>query len=188
MINIFKDIILYKSIAMELFNIDYYDLENYKITKCGKVWSCLSNRFLAIQQNPDNHYKFIFIRRKKYYIHRLLGYTFIDNPYDKETIDHIDRDVTNNDINNLRWASRREQQANRSNGEPKIWFQPKYNRWCWEKKYMGHKYMKQSKYKQKVIDFKEEIMNIINNLEDERDKPVEKETQLYMNLENEEQH
>ena len=53
---------------------------------------------------------------------------------------------------------------------------------------MGHKYIKQSKTKQKVMDYKEEIMNIINTLEDERDKPIEKETNLYMNLENKEQH
>ena len=98
---------------MELYEIEYFDLPNYRITKCGRVWSCRANRFLSIQKNPDNHYKFIFIKRKKYYIHRLVGYTFIDNPYNKNTIDHIDRNRQNNNLTNLRWVSIKENNNNK---------------------------------------------------------------------------
>ena len=160
---------------MELYEIEYFDLPDYRITKCGRVWSCISNRFLSQQKNPDNHYKFIFIRRKKYYIHRLVGYTFIDNPYDKNTIDHIDRNRHNNHSYNLRFATRKEQSANRSCNETVIWYNDKKRCWCWEKTYMGIQYKKYSVKKQKILDYKEEIMNIINKLEEEREPAVHKE-------------
>jgi HNH endonuclease len=47
-------------------------------------------------------------------VHRLVLMTFKGPPDDGETCDHIDRNKTNNDISNLRWASR-ELQANNSN-------------------------------------------------------------------------
>lgn len=167
---------------MELYEIEYFDLPEYRITKCGRVWSCRANRFLSIQKNPDNYYKFIFIRRKKYYIHRLVAFTFVDNPYDKDTVDHIDRNRNNNHSHNLRWATRKEQSANRSFNETVMWYNINRKLWCWEKSYMGKKYSKQLKDKQKVIEYKEEIMNIINKLEDEREPPIEKDVKVNMTI------
>ena len=45
-------------------------------------------------------------------IHRLLGQTFIPNPENKPVIDHIDRDTTNNSLENLRWATYSENKHN----------------------------------------------------------------------------
>lgn len=61
------------------------------------------------------HYK-----RKKYYAHRLILETFVGpNPPGKEC-DHIDRDRSNNMISNLRWVTKTENQANRSNSKKEI--------------------------------------------------------------------
>jgi hypothetical protein len=47
-------------------------------------------------------------------LHRLLALTFIPNPEDKPEVDHINRDKTNNSIDNLRWATRSENKVNRN--------------------------------------------------------------------------
>lgn len=46
--------------------------------------------------------------QKWYYIHRLVGETFLPKPEGKDDINHKDEDKTNNSIWNLEWVSRKE--------------------------------------------------------------------------------
>ena len=48
-------------------------------------------------------------------IHRLVGIAFIPNPDNKPTINHIDRDKTNNRLENLEWATHTEQKIHSPN-------------------------------------------------------------------------
>lgn len=43
--------------------------------------------------------------RRTYLVHQLVALSFIpnDNPIEKDTVDHIDMDKTNNRVENLRW-------------------------------------------------------------------------------------
>lgn len=94
------------------------------------VW-CLSNGMILSSKNvvhqkvkfkgantPDkNGYYRYHVNGKTRKIHRLIAETFIPNPENKKTVDHIDRDVHNNDVSNLRWATDTEQKHNTSKTE-----------------------------------------------------------------------
>mgnify|MGYP002621693445 CR=1 FL=1 len=49
-------------------------------------------------------------------LHRLIAFAFLDNPEQKPTVDHIDRNKDNNHVLNLRWATHGEQQVNKKHG------------------------------------------------------------------------
>lgn len=51
---------------------------------------------------------------KTYYVSRLIAETFIENPENKRTVDHINRDRSDNRVENLRWYTYIEQQTNKS--------------------------------------------------------------------------
>ena len=49
-----------------------------------------------------------FIKQIKYYTHRLMAETLVDNPNNYSEIDHINRDKLCNNMENLRWVTREE--------------------------------------------------------------------------------
>ena len=56
-------------------------------------------------------------KRHKYSIHRLVALLFIDNPYNKKEVNHIDGNKLNNVVTNLEWVTSSENQlhAERNN-------------------------------------------------------------------------
>ncbi len=63
--------------------------------------------------NLSAGYRIVRIEGKVRLVHRLIAETFLPNPEQKPTVDHIDRDRENNSLENLRWATAKEQADNR---------------------------------------------------------------------------
>lgn len=53
------------------------------------------------------------IKQEKYYTHRLIAETLIENPKNFSEVDHINRDKLCNCVNNLRWVDRSTNMRNR---------------------------------------------------------------------------
>lgn len=86
---------------------------HYEISSLGRVRNYKTQKVLASTKQTDGYERIrIHTLKKTYYIHRLVAQHFIDNPHNLATIDHIDRQKNNNNMNNLRWASSKMQSNN----------------------------------------------------------------------------
>ena len=67
---------------------------------------------ICVQHRNRLGYYIVHINGKTYYVHRLLAITYIENPENKKEIDHIDGNPSNNSLDNLRWATPKENSNN----------------------------------------------------------------------------
>ena len=86
------------------------DWPGYFIYSDGRVWSEKTKRFLKPQPNAKGYLRVCLSNGgiKKYItVHRLVAETFIknDNPEEKTEINHLDENITNNNLENLAWVA-----------------------------------------------------------------------------------
>ncbi len=89
---------------------------NYEISDCGMVLSHNIGNILKPGKNTEGYLLVILCKngeKKTCKIHRLVAQAFIPNPENKKCVDHINRDKTNNHIDNLRWATHSENGQNK---------------------------------------------------------------------------
>ena len=92
---------------------DYEKL--YKINKNGEIWSCYWEKYMTPTLHNTGYYVIEITKDgvvKQTTIHRLLAIQYIPNPNNLKMVDHIDRNKTNNCLENLRWASCRTNNLN----------------------------------------------------------------------------
>lgn len=101
-----------KQVEFRQLPIDLNGFESkYKITNDGRVYSEYLNGFLKPFHSKGGYVRVKLNygdRSKKFLVHRLVAMAFIDNPENKEQVDHIDRNRTNNHASNLQWVSSKE--------------------------------------------------------------------------------
>ena len=81
-------------------------LQDYYINRSGKIKNKLGATLSPFK--TKNGYMKINIKKKGYYVHRLVAETFIPNPNHKMQVNHIDMNRTNNRVSNLEWVSQSE--------------------------------------------------------------------------------
>jgi len=91
---------------------------NYLIYSNGRVSSKrFPDRFLKqhLCGSKRNYYEVALYNegnKKHFNVHRLIAEHYIPNPENKPTVDHINRNPSDNRVENLRWATHKEQRKN----------------------------------------------------------------------------
>ncbi|EQB34794.1 hypothetical protein M948_20655 [Virgibacillus sp. CM-4] len=94
-------------------NLKYEGYERYQISNFGSVIGMkgrMKSRanargyFIIGLRKPNDR------KQRMFSIHRLVAEHFIDNPYGKNYVNHIDGDKSNNTVDNLEWVTQSENQ------------------------------------------------------------------------------
>jgi hypothetical protein len=100
------------------------NITSHEISNMGRCRSKKTGRILNGCVNDSGYLRVDLGKKKKYTVHRLVALTFIPNPNNKKTVDHINRNRLDNRVINLRWATIGEQHINRKTPikkNKKIW-------------------------------------------------------------------
>jgi hypothetical protein len=107
--------------------------ENYAVSDHGRIMRLTPGpmtapgNFKVIQRNKKTGYCHVKVSgslgKRSMSLHRLVAEAFLPNPEGYKEVDHIDRDKTNNHIDNLRWCTRSENLKNMEakNGIKQVW-------------------------------------------------------------------
>jgi hypothetical protein len=88
----------------------------YQICQNGTIRTTRGGRIRKIHYVPDRYAVLDLSKAgviKTHSVHRLMGLTFLPNPDGLPEIDHIDRNKHHNNITNLRWVTKSENQQYR---------------------------------------------------------------------------
>lgn len=83
----------------------------YEVSTFGNIRNKKTNKVLKQSTNVSYKYVSLLNNKKRYNlcVHRLVAKTFIPNINNKLTVNHKDHNPSNNNINNLEWATYKEQ-------------------------------------------------------------------------------
>lgn len=80
----------------------------YTVNKNGDVFSIKRNRFLNPSINKDG-YSCVSLSKngksKQHRVHRIVAESFLENPENKRTVNHINLNKQDNSLINLEWAT-----------------------------------------------------------------------------------
>ena len=172
---------------------------NYQVSNIGRVKNVETHRILKPNILPNDYYRICLYKEKArsmFYIHRLVAQEFIENPDNKDFVDHINRKRNDNTILNLRWVTGSENQMNKSiqqNGRSKykgVCIMKTTNKWkaqirlggqCKHLGYYTNEKEAAAKYNEAAIEHFGEhaLFNEISSDEEEEDEDGTDDVQIY---------
>ena len=87
---------------------DIEGFPNYRVSNLGNVWSKKNNIILKPHKTNRGYLTVGFWlngKKKRLSIHRLVAQAFLSNPCNLPEVNHINGCKTDNNLNNLEWAS-----------------------------------------------------------------------------------
>ena len=105
-------------VPLKGFENDYEILNDYPFTIRRK-----KDKYLITDSFGGQGYIIVWLNGKNYRKHRLIALQFIpnDDPINKEFVDHINHNRTDNHLSNLRWVSTSENQYNKTSNRDVIY-------------------------------------------------------------------
>jgi hypothetical protein len=85
--------------------------KDYFVDMEGRVYSKRKfNELTELKQSKTGHKGYVKVRvnLKDMFVHRLVAIAYLENPKNKETVNHIDGNKENNHVSNLEWCTRSE--------------------------------------------------------------------------------
>ena len=78
------------------------DTTNYYVSSLGRF---KNSKGIIMKDYKPHHSGYIYVRvnKDKYALHRLVAFTFLENPENKAYVNHIDGNKTNNRLVNIEW-------------------------------------------------------------------------------------
>lgn len=91
-------------------SLSFRGLPEHAVTKDGRIFSHLSNRFLSPCMRGEYLSIGLYLKGKRVgvSVHRLVAEAFIPNPEGKPCVNHIDGNKLNNHVSNLEWVTHSE--------------------------------------------------------------------------------
>ena len=92
------------------------DYPNYSVSSFGNVRNDKTGQILKGSIDSNGYLRVSLYKEKKQYtkkIHTLVGGVFLENPENKYSIDHVNQNKIDNNVSNLRYATKIEQGRNR---------------------------------------------------------------------------
>lgn len=86
-------------------------MTNSTVSNYGRV---KNNKGVLLKQSKRGKYLRVYIEGKSISVHRLVAQAFIERKQNKLLVDHIDNNVLNNKVTNLRWVTPTENMNNKN--------------------------------------------------------------------------
>jgi len=96
----------------KLLNEEIISDKKYYVSNLGRFKNSYGTIMENYKPNEDGYIR-VYIYNKTFAIHRVVAFTFLQNPENKETVNHKDGNKLNNAVDNLEFATNKEQQIHK---------------------------------------------------------------------------
>ena len=115
--------IFYSMIMSEIWR-ELDGFSNYEFSNTGKARSKRLNREMSYKPKPTGYIRLALRNDKKevcyLFLHRIITTIFIPNPENKPTVNHKNHDKIDNRVENLEWATMKEQNNHKTEPSKEI--------------------------------------------------------------------